>query len=58
MAGQKTPEQLEGIGSPSLDFGVGVGTICFGGAFLLGMLRGCAPQAIAPQKAPHNEPSC
>ena len=44
-------------GSPSLNFCGAPGTNFFCGAFLRGILRGCAPQALAPQKAPQDEPS-
>jgi len=42
----------EEYGSPSLDIGGAPGTIFFCGAFLRGILRGLAPQALAPQKSP------
>jgi len=55
--GQK-PRSGEEYGSPSLDFGGAPGTIfSFCGVLLRGILRGWAPQALAPQKAPQNEPS-
>jgi len=57
MVGQKTPERWEEYGSPSLDFCGAPGTYFFCGAFLRGILRGWAPQALVPQQAPQNEPS-
>jgi len=42
----------EEYGSPSLDFGGAPGTNFSCGAFLRGILRCCAPQALAPQKSP------
>jgi len=57
MAGKKPRSSCEEYGSPSLDFYGAPGANFFCGALLRGCLRGWAPQALAPQKAPQNEPS-
>jgi len=51
---ENAPPSWKEYGSPSLDFCRPHGTNFFWGAFLRGILRGCAPQALAPQEAPQN----